>query len=96
MTPTPVAGSPAPHAEAGLPRVIIRWPDGSMIRGHDDADVLAKFARIQWDEGARADIRTALATRVAAFSGTFVDPATPDPGFLDALAATGMIVVDRS
>ena len=81
--------------------VTIIFPStGNRYSGASATEALALLAKTQWTDDARQDIKRALAWRHFVWTGGS-DPLTvsefmPDDEFIDALAAAGVIKVERT
>ena len=91
--PDNTTGSSSPE---GGPSCVIRWPDGSVTRGESATEVLATLAYEQFDPEAKVNIKKALAQRVSNVADAVIDWQAEDDEFLDSLAATGIVKVERS
>lgn len=80
-------------------RTAVEFHDGTRIEGTSDADVLERWARLQWTaECDTAELKRVVAERSRGFLGAVligIGADTPDNQFLDALAAEHVIYLMR-
>lgn len=81
--------------------VTIIFPQtGNRYSGASATEALALLAKTQWTDDARQDIKRALAWRHFVWTGgsdpLAVSEFMPDDEFIDALAAAGVIKVERT
>jgi hypothetical protein len=79
--------------------VAVEFLDGTRIEGTSDADVIDRWSRLQWTVDCdAATLKRAVVARARGFMGAVllgIDDTTPDDQFLDALAAEGVVYLNR-
>ena len=88
------------HAKLMRMVTIIFPLTGNRFSGASATEALALLAKTQWTDDARQDIKRALAWRHFVWTGgndpLSVSEFMPDEEFIDALAAAGVIKVERT
>lgn len=74
----------------------LTWPDGTHTRGTDAADVIMRWAKVQWATVETIErAKQILTDRAYAWTGALVDELLPDDEFLAALEQAGMFRIER-